>query len=82
MNAVPMELHMNCWFRQPHATTPRNKDRFLGTPVKRVARAFSESEYQFCSGKPDGTGLSGESEGGKIPQGLKPKSILRLLRHD
>ena len=28
---------MNCWLCQPHATTPRNKDRFLGTPVKRGA---------------------------------------------
>jgi hypothetical protein len=37
MSAVPTGLRMNCWFRQPHATTPRNKDRFLGTPVKRGA---------------------------------------------
>jgi len=25
------------WFRAPHATTPGNEDRFLGTPVKRGA---------------------------------------------
>jgi hypothetical protein len=37
MSAVPMGLRMNYWFLQPHATTPRNKDRFSGTPVKRGA---------------------------------------------
>jgi hypothetical protein len=37
MSAVPTELRMNYWLRQPHATTPRNKDRFLGTSVKRGA---------------------------------------------
>ena len=28
---------MNCLFRQPHASIPRNKGRFLGTPVKHGA---------------------------------------------
>jgi hypothetical protein len=39
MSAVPTGFRTNCWFRQPHATTPRNKDRFLGTPVKRGANS-------------------------------------------
>ena len=37
MDAVPTGLRMNCLFRQPHASIPRNKGRFLGTPVKRGA---------------------------------------------
>ena len=28
------------WLRPPHVTTPRNKDRFLGTPANRGANNY------------------------------------------
>jgi hypothetical protein len=37
MSAVLTGLRMKDRYRQPHANTPRNKDRFLGTPVKHEA---------------------------------------------
>jgi hypothetical protein len=45
---------MNCWFRQPHITTPRNKNRFLGIPVKRGANdrcAYGAGDERGCAGQ-------------------------------
>jgi hypothetical protein len=45
------------------------------------AIAFPEDEYQSCSGELQ-DGLEGDSGEAKSPQGLKPKFISWLLRHD
>jgi hypothetical protein len=49
---------MDCWLLQPHATTPRNKDRFLGAPVKRGANnhcAYGADEGLLSLRRPYGT---------------------------
>ena len=45
---------MNCWYRQPHITTPINKDRFLGTPGQRGAKdrcTYGAGDERGCTGQ-------------------------------